>query len=221
MRKVIFLLLGMNCAYFTWQVLLNVLDMEAKGVPSPLPPDVRRLVTLQERDAQQSPVEARHIEDVTATQPPGAVTPLTCQALGPFLAESELTAIEKRLNKLGLTAKPQTRYVQEQVGYTVVLPAMEYEEALQIQRRLEKEDITVNIIGMDNVISFGTFSDKSQAEKKLASIDAIGLDPRLEPGYAKRSTYWLVFQGQDNKNEGLAGLTRKNPGLRLEKMACP
>ncbi len=221
MRYVIFLLVTMNCAYFTWQVFLNVPDKEVERVLSPLPPDIKRLVTLRERDAQQSPVEARHIEDITATQPPGAVTPLTCQALGPFLAEPELKALEKRLDKLGLTAKPQTRYEQEQVGYSVLLPAMQYEEALQIKRRLEKEDITANIIGMENVISLGTFRDKSQAEKKLASVDTLGLDPHLEPSYAKRSAYWLVFQGQDNKNESLAGLARKNPGLRLEEMACP
>jgi hypothetical protein len=190
-------------------------------VTHPYPPSIKQLVTLQERDTRQAPVETRHIEEVTAARPPGAVMPPSCRGLGPFLSESELKAFEKRLNKLGVTPRQHTRYVQEQVGYSVVLPAMEYEEALQIKRRLEQEDITANIIGMDNVISLGTFRDKSQAEKKLASFGSLGLDPHLEPSYAKRSTYWLVFQGQDNKNESLAGLTRKSPGLRLEKMTCP
>jgi hypothetical protein len=221
MRYVIFLLVGMNCVYFTWQEYLMVPGKDAARALPPLPPDIRQLVTLQDRDAQPSPVETRHIEDVTATDPPGAVIPLSCQALGPFLAESELKAVEKRLNTRGLTVKPQTRYVREQVGYTVLLPPMKYDEALQIKHRLDEENITANLIGMDNVISLGAFRDKSQAEKKLTRAAAIGLDPHIEPSYAKRSTYWLVFHGQDSKNGSLAGLIGKSPDLRVENMACP
>jgi hypothetical protein len=217
----IFLLVAMNCGYFAWQVFLNVPGKLVERSLPPLPPDVRRLVTLKESEARQSPPETRQIEDVTATQPPGAIMPLTCQALGPFLAESGLKAFEKHLGRLGLTASPHTRYHREQVGYTVLLSAREYDEALQIKRRLEKENITVNLIGLDNVLSLGAFRDKSLAEKTLARAQRLGLAPRLEPGYAKRSSYWLVFQRRENQDKGLAGLTRKNPDLRVEEMACP
>ena len=221
MRYVIFLLVAMNCAYFAWQVFLNVPDKPVVHSLPALPSDVRRLVTLEESDARQRPSETRKIEDLTATQPPEAVLPMTCQALGPFLAESELKPFEKRIDRLGLTASPQTRYQREQVGYTVLLPSMEYQEALQIKNKLEKEDIAADFIGEDNVLSLGAFRDKSRAEKTLARAQEIGLDPRIEPGYAKRSTYWLVIQGRDNQDEDLAGLTRKYSDLRVEEMACP
>ena len=221
MRYVIFLLIAINGAYFTWQYFLNVPDEPVERLLPSLPPDVRRLVTLKEKDERQSTLDSRKIEDLTATQPPGAVLPLSCQALGPFLAESELKKFEKRLDRLGLTAKSQTRYQREQVGYTVLLSPTGYEEALQIKRRLEKENITASFIGVNNVLSLGAFRDKSRAEKTLARAQALGFDPRIEPGYAKRSTYWLVIQGRDNQDEGLAGLTRKYSDLRVDNMACP
>jgi len=220
MRYVIFLLVAMNCAYFSWQVLLNTPDKPVERSLHPLPPDIRRLVTLKENDARQSPRETRKIEELTATQPPGAVMPLSCQALGPFLAESGLKAFEKRLDKLGVTARSQTRYQREQVGYTVLLPPMEYKEALQIKSKLEKENITADFIGLDNVLSLGAFRDKSLAEKTLARAQELGLDPRIEPGYANRSSYWLVFR-RDDQDVSLENLTRKNHGLRVEDMACP
>jgi hypothetical protein len=221
MRYVIFLLVAINCAYFSWQVFLNG---PVKPVDHPLPPlspDVRRLVTVKERNVQRPPSETRKIEGLTATQPPGAVLPLSCKALGPFLAESGLKAFEKRLGRIGLTASPQTRYQREQVGYAVLLPSMEYEEALQIKSKLEKENITADFIGVNHVLSLGAFRDKSRAEKILARAQALGLDPHIEPSYAKRSTYWLVFQRSDNQDPGLESLTRKNPDLRVENMACP
>jgi hypothetical protein len=220
MRYVIFLLVAMNCAYFSWQVFLNGPDKAVDRLLSPLPPDVRRLVTLEEKDARQSPPDSRKIEDLTATQPPGAVLPLSCQALGPFLAKSELKPFEKRLDRLGLTARSQTRYQREQVGYTVLLSPIGYEEALQIKRRLEKENITTSFIGVNNVLSLGVFRDKSRAEKTLARAQALGLDPRIEPGYAKRSMYWLIIERRDDQDEDLTGLTRKYPGLQIEDIAC-
>jgi hypothetical protein len=221
MRYVIFLLVAMNCAYFSWQVFLNGPDKPVKRSLPRLPLDVGRLVTLGEKDARHPPSVTREFEDLIATQPPGAVLPLSCQALGPFLAESELKQFEKRLDRLGLTARPQTRYQREQVGYTVLLSPSGYEEALQSKRRLEKENITANFIGVNNVLSLGAFRDKSRAEKTLARAQALGLDARIEPGYAKRSTYWLVIQGRDNQDEGLTGLTRKYSDLRVEDMVCP
>ena len=221
MRYVILMLVVMNCAYFSWQVFLNEPLQPVARSLTPLPPDIRLLVTLEEAAARQSKSEIREIEDLTATQPPGAVLPLRCQALGPFLAESELKSFEKQLDRLGLTAKEQIHYQREQVGYTVLMPSVEYEEALQIKRRLDKERIAAGIIGEDNVLSLGVFRDRLSAEKTLARAQALGLDPHLEPGYARRSTYWLAFQRADKQDEGLADLTRKNAGLRVEAVACP
>jgi hypothetical protein len=221
MRYVILILVAMNLAYFSWQVfLIEPLKPVERSLP-PLPPDVRRLVTLEERAARQPQSEIREIEVLTATQPPGAVLPLHCQALGPFLTESELKPFEKQLDRLGLTAKPQIRYQREQVGYTVLIPSEGYEDAIQVKRRLEKENIAASIIGVDNVLSLGVFRGKLLAEKTLARAQALGLDPHLEPGYAQRSIYWLVFQMADKQDARPAGLTRKNPGLRVEAIACP
>jgi hypothetical protein len=221
MRYVILILVALNCAYFGWQVFLNEPARPVERSFPPLPPGVGLLVTLQEKAARESRAEIREIEDLTTMQPPGAIVPLRCMALGPFLAKSELQPFEKRLDGLGLAARPQVRYQQERVGYTVLMPSMEYGEALQVKRRLERENITTGVIGEDNVLSLGVFREKSLAEKTLARAQALGFEPHLEPGYARRSSYWLVFQDADKQDEGLAVLARKNSGLRLEAMACP
>jgi hypothetical protein len=122
-------------------------------------------VTIQERNTQQSPEVTRNIEEVTVTQPPGAVMPRICRAFGPFATESEREVIENRLNKIGLATKPRTRYIQERIGYTVLLPAMKYEEALQIKRRLDQENITPNFIDKHNVISLGLQGEITSREK--------------------------------------------------------
>jgi hypothetical protein len=221
MRYVILMLVALNCAYFGWQVFLNEPARPVEPSFPPVPPDVRLLVTLEENAARESRTEIREIEDLTRTQPPGAIVPLNCMALGPFLAEAELQPFEKRLDGLGLAARPQVRYQQERVGYTVLMPPMEYGEALQVKRRLEKQNITTGVIGEDNVLSLGVFREKSLAEKALARAQVLGLEPHLEPGYARRSTYWLVFHAANKQDAGLAGLARKNSGLRVEAMACP
>jgi len=220
MRYLIYLLIVVNCVYFGWQELRHAPVFEGAHQPAPMPPGIRPLVTLQESHARQS-TETRRIEEVTTTQPPSAITPLSCNMLGPFLAESALKSVEKRLDSSGLSTRPQTRYVREEVGYTVRLPAMKYKEALQTKRKLDRENITANIIGMDNVISLGVFRDKSRAEKILTRARALGLAPRLEPSYAKRTTWWLMLQEKDSGNTDVQWIIRKNPDLRLETFACP
>jgi hypothetical protein len=220
MRQMIYLLIAINCAYFGWQTLHDGPDVEAIAAPSPIPGKLKPLVTLRERAAQRAS-EARHVEEVTQTQPPAAVNPPTCRALGPFLAESYLAAIEQRLNRRGLTVKPQVRGVEERVGYAVLLPDMTYDDALQARRRLTQENMAANFIGTGNVLSLGTFREKSQAKHLLASAREIGFEPHLEPSYANRSTYWLVFQEKDDRQANVAEFTRKNSRLRLEETACP
>ena len=221
MRHMMYLLVAMNCAYFSWQTLLNGPTKPVERSTSRLPPDISQLVTLEEKASRQSPLEIREIADLTATQPPAAILPLDCQALGPFLTESELEPFEQHLDRLGLTARSQIRYQREQVGYTVLVPSVEYEKALQVKRMLEKENIAANFIDVENVLSLGVFRDKSRAGKTLERAQSLGLDAHLEPGYAQRSTFWLVFRRTDRKDAGLAGLTRKNSRLRVEALACP
>ena len=224
MRYVIFLLVALNGIYFTWGMLNATPGTQDTYPIPPLPPDVRRLVMLQEQTTDETPstgIETSKIENLTAKEPPGALTSLSCHALGPILAQSELKSLEQRLGKLGLNASPQTRYVQEQVGYAVLLPPKEYDEAVRIKQQLKKDNFTANIVSRRNEISLGAFRDKSQAERTFTRADGMGLSPRIEPSYANRSTYWLVFGRGDNDDAELAALKKKYPDLHVEIQACP
>lgn len=224
MRYVIILLLAINLGYFAWQALLAAPDEPVEHSFPPLPPDVRRLVLLKEQVTEEPPtagVDTSKIENLTVKEPPGAVIPFDCHALGPILAQSQLKSLEQRLGKLGLNAEPQTRYVKEQAGYAVLLPPREYEEAVRAKQQLENDGFTANIVNRNNEISLGAFRDKSQAERTLARAERMGLAPRLAPSYANRSTYWLLFQHADKNDAKVAALKRKYPELRVELQACP
>jgi len=49
----------------------------------------------------------------------------------------------------------------------------------------------------------------------------MGLDPRLEASYAKRSSYWLILPEPGKKDAKLAALIKKYPELRVENLSCP
>ena len=54
MRYVILMLVVMNRAYLSWQVFLNEPMQPVARSLTPLPPDIRLLVTLEEAAARQS-----------------------------------------------------------------------------------------------------------------------------------------------------------------------
>ncbi|MGB5425159.1 MAG: hypothetical protein WBN95_00075, partial [Gammaproteobacteria bacterium] len=93
MRHLVYLLLVANLVYLGWNVFESRSMIEAERPLPPLPATVSPLVTLQEREAEESvmveePVmgDVSIIEDLTEEQPPGAGAVVLCQALGPFLA---------------------------------------------------------------------------------------------------------------------------------------
>ena len=102
-----------------------------------------------------------------------------------------------------------------------VLTPKEYDEAVRIKQQLKKDNFTANIVSRRNEISLGAFRDKSQAERTFTRADGMGLSPRIEPSYANRSTYWLVFGRGDNDDAELAALKKKYPDLHVEIQACP
>ena len=111
MKHLIYLLVVVNLVYFSWHTLRGETHIDTMHALPPLPPDTRRLMTLQElkdREGGAMPAEitetqpssqaespadivtVAEIGAITALQPPAAAVPLSCYAVGPFLAEAEL-----------------------------------------------------------------------------------------------------------------------------------
>ena len=123
MRYVILMLVAINCAYFGWQLSLNEPIKPVEHSLPPLPQDAGRLATVEENAEGQSLSGIQETEDLTATQPPGAVLPLHCQALGPFLTESGLEVAYKApegvSSHIPVAIDPWLRYAPGWSGYEI------------------------------------------------------------------------------------------------------
>ena len=124
MKHLLYLLVIANLVYFSWHMLPGEGDGGARDELLQVPPDTRRLMTLQELQEQRekedssaetvSPADDRAeapgeellsgIESLTTRQPPAAGMPLTCYSIGPFMSDGEVETAAAILEKLELEA---------------------------------------------------------------------------------------------------------------------
>ncbi|MEN8107725.1 MAG: hypothetical protein ABFS22_06930 [Pseudomonadota bacterium] len=225
MRYLIYLLVIVNLAYFYWQTVPGVSDTGVSRELPPLPAHTRRLMTLQELKEQQEKsekqlaVEVSAFEALTELQSPGAGLPLSCYALGPFMAESEVQATESRLDELELESTRRTTEMKEKIGYWIYLPPMERKQALAIKAKLDDNRDKEYYIGKENLISLGAFKGKLQADRRMKQLHKIGIEPVLQPRYATRNVFWLDIDKNlagDDQDRLRSGL----PELDLQEQVC-
>jgi hypothetical protein len=250
MRHVIYLLVVMNLVYFSWNMLQSVPHKGGSSLVARIPPHVRRLETIQERatknastmeenasdiggvppvvaspsgnvEAQMETADINLVQTLTASEPPAAVTPsLSCHVLGPFQDDSEMKAVEARLNELGYQPRVRTSDVQVGNGYWVYLPAMEREEALQITRMLKQNDDLDYLILKGNAISLGVYDSPSRVDIRLKMLHKYGIEPVVEPSYATRTAYWLDLDQQDDERGVLKTIQGEYPDVKTRDAAC-
>jgi len=221
MRHLVYLLLVANLIYLGWNVFESSSTPEQVRQLPPLPATVTRLVTLQEREAEeQKPDEVSSIEDLTVEQPPGAGAVIQCQALGPFLAAKDMQVLESRLLDLGLQPTQRELESKELIGYWVYLPAMPQEDIKATLAILKKHKDKEYYVGKKNFISLGTFKGVSRAERRLKQAREMGLDAILEERFTSRSTWWLDIQSDSAAAGQLSGIVAGRPELQLVELAC-
>jgi len=234
MRHLVYLLLVVNLVYLGWNVFESSATSEQVRHLPPLPATVSRLVTLQEREAEEEkpdevsviPIkdsvieEVSSIEDLTAEQPPGAGVAMQCQALGPFLAAKDLQEVESRLLDLGLQPTQRELENRELTGYWVYLPAMPQGDVQAALAILKKNKDKEYYVGKKNFISLGTFKGMARAERRLKQARKMGLEAVLEERFSSRSAWWLDIQSDGAAAEQLSGIVASRPELQLIELAC-
>ena len=221
MRHLVYLLLVANLIYLGWNVFESSSTPEQVRQLPPLPDTVTRLVTLQEREAEEEkPDEVSSIEKLTVEQPPGAGAVIQCQALGPFLAAKDVQVLESRLLDLGLQPTQRELESKELIGYWVYLPAMPQEDIKATLAILKKHKDKEYYVGKKNFISLGTFKGVSRAERRLKQAREMGLDAILEERFTSRSTWWLDIQSDSAAAGQLSGIVASRPELQLVELAC-
>ena len=211
MKHLLYLLVIANLVYFSWHMLQGEEGDGARDELLQVPPDTRRLMTLQElqqqREKQESPAETDSpvddraeaqgeevlagIESLITQQPPEAGIPLTCYSIGPFMSDREAEAAADILGKLELEAGRRSEEREVKIGYWVHLPEMSREKNLEYKAKLDKNRDKEYFIGRDNVMSLGAFKDKSRADRRMRQLRKIGIEAILEPRYRMREVTWL------------------------------
>lgn len=250
MRHVIYLLVVVNLVYFTWNMLQNVPHKGGTSLVRRIPPNVRRLETIQENaaknasaieenahdisdgspviegpqvnaEAQSAAEDINRVQTLTASEPPGAVAPASnCHVLGPFPDDSEMKAVETRLNQLGYQPRERTSAERVEAGYWVYLPAMEREEALRITRMLKQNNDLDYLIVKGNAISLGAYDSPSQVGIRLKMLHKYGLEPVVDPRYATQTAYWLDLDQRDDERSALKTIRGEYPGVEARDAAC-
>jgi hypothetical protein len=250
MRHVIYLLVVVNLVYFSWSMLQNVPHNGGASYVARIPPHVRRLETIQERAAKKASTIEEHASDIsgeppvgagspanaeaqpetadinlvqtlTASEPPGAVAPsLNCHVLGPFPDDSEMKAVEARLNQLGYQPGVRTSPVEVEDGYWVYLPAMEREEALRITRMMKQNNDLDYQILKGNAISLGVYDSSYRVNIRLKMLHKYGLEPVVEPRHAIRTAYWLDLDQPDGERGVLKTIRGEYPDVEARDTAC-
>jgi hypothetical protein len=227
MRHLVYLLLVANLVYLGWNVFESRSVIETERPLPPLPAMVSPLVTLQEREAQESvmaeePVmeDVSIIEDLTEERPPGAGASVLCQALGPFMALDDLQAVETRLRDLGLQPTQRELQSKKLVGYWVYLPAMSPEEVQAVLAILKKHQDKDYYVGKKNFISLGTFGGMARAERRLKETREMGLDAVLQERFTSQSNWWLDIQSDGSAAEELNRLVEARSELQLVDLVC-
>ena len=243
MKHLLYLLVIVTLVYFSWHMLQGEVDEGTREELLQLPPDTRRLMTLQElqelqekRESQQPSAEtvtrpdglaespAGHealagIDEFTRLQPPAAGMSLACYSIGPFSARRELEEAAARVDKLELEASWRSEEQEVKIGYWVHLPEMSREKALEYKAKLDKHGDKEYFIGKDNVLSLGAFREKSRADRRVRQLRKIGIKAVLEPRYKTQNVFWLDLV------EGLSATEHDNlasamSGLSIQPRAC-
>ena len=241
MKHLIYLLVVVNLVYFSWHTLRGETDNDTVHALPPLPPDTRRLMTLQElKDREGDPrpagitetqpssqaespadvVTVAEIGALTALQPPAAAVPLSCYTVGPFLAEAELEQAAARLDALELESSQRSAEARHQIGWWIYIPAMPRKEALRFKAQLDKHKDKEYYIGRENVLSLGAFKSKARADRRMKQLHKIGIkEAVLEARYKTRNEYWLdLLEGISAADHDR--LSSELSGTNIEEQAC-
>jgi tetratricopeptide (TPR) repeat protein len=149
----------------------------------------------------------------------------TCYAVNGIESHSAARSVANWFTNRGVSAKEQTRAVQESIFYEVYVPPLADRDAATEAMRRMREDGFVDIMRinsgeLENGISVGAFRELSNAERRVKTFRAKGYQVEFKPRDRSRTTYWVavnVGASRELRNE----FTTAFPAYPLSESACP
>lgn len=202
-RALIALLLTMNLVLALWLWLRPPVAMPEE----PAAPDtdaVPDLVLLSEEEGPSLAwLESESAEPDGPPQPTPGPESLVCLELGPFLTQADLRQVMTTLTPHAERVQYRQTRAMANRGYWVHLPAQgSRDAALAAARELSVKGLrdyyVVTAGERENTISLGLFRERSNAQKRLAEVRALGFDARLQPREDEVPHYWIdLMVGSD------------------------
>ncbi|HEX5352672.1 MAG TPA: SPOR domain-containing protein [Rhodanobacteraceae bacterium] len=121
-----------------------------------------------------------------------------CDTLGPFTTTVDMRAVMQTLTSHVARIQYREEQVSRSHGYWVYLPATaSREQALDEARQLAAKGIhdyyVVTAGDSQNTISLGLFNDRSNASKRLAKVQALGFQAKVEQRVETEPAYWVDY----------------------------
>lgn len=143
-----------------------------------------------------------------------------CYALGPFEAQAQVKSISAKLLDLGAQANDRKEKLRVPIGYWVHLPRFDsWNEARRKVMELEKLGLAdIFIMGrgrMKNAVSLGLFKEEDAAKKRLAKIESLGVNPKMEIQYTVDERYWIDIEVESGKKQVVSAIEAIAKGLTI------
>jgi hypothetical protein len=190
-RLLFLLLVALNFGAGAWLVFGRVPE---PALPPAADPGVPELRLLSETRLAQQPITQP--VPATAATVPGSGD--ACSTLGPFMTTVDMRAAMQALSPHVARIQYREEQVRRSHGYWVYLPAAaDREGALDAARRLAAKGIhdyyVVTAGDSQNTISLGLFNDQSNAEKRLAQLQALDFAAKVEQRVETEPAYWVDY----------------------------
>jgi cell division septation protein DedD len=189
-RLLFLLLLALNVGAGAWLLFGRV---PAPALPPATDPGVPELRLLS---------ETRHAAPLASAPAASAATtpisPDACSTLGPFMTAVDMHTAMQALSPHVERIQYREEQMRRSHGYWVYLPAApDREGALDAARRLAAKGIhdyyVVTAGDSQNTISLGLFNDQSNAENRLAQLQALGFAAKVDQRVDTETAYWVDY----------------------------
>jgi hypothetical protein len=177
-RILFLLLLAANLGVGVW------LWQSSRPAPPPALVDsgVARLVLLSEREVRDP--DAATAELAAAPDALDEWQERRCLAIGPFVAQSDARRALDLLTPFVERIRTREEYERQSRGFAVFLPApATRDEALATARALQQRGVrdyyVVTAGPQQNTISLGLFSNRDNAERRVAEVTLLGFRPAI------------------------------------------
>jgi tetratricopeptide (TPR) repeat protein len=148
----------------------------------------------------------------------------TCYAINGIENHSAARSVANWFTSRGLTARDQTRSVQESIFYEVFVPPFDSRAAVDDEIRRMREDGFVDIMRINsgelvNGVSVGAYRQLENAERRIKTFREKGYQVQFKPRDKTRTTYWVAI-GAGASRELRNEFSNTFPAYLLTESAC-